>query len=200
MHAAESQEATTHHLASSLLIDVLRLLHARLPTLRELIFVPRAENPLYGRDCCLVAPVIVQSRLARQVREALGVVFGPGADTCPWAWNVMMLGTDTVSPVYRLGDLGTDKEDAKGFLQSLRTGKMAGESIEHRTGEYGVVDNAAGTGCNRYEYRQRGAISREGQESVLTREWAAERDVTNLSAMQESVGRQFMHMGMGVCG
>ncbi|PSS03858.1 hypothetical protein BD289DRAFT_449290 [Coniella lustricola] len=64
-------------LANSLLVDVLYLLRARLPGLKELVFVPRDENPLYSGDCCLVEPAIIQSLLARQVREAMRVVFEP---------------------------------------------------------------------------------------------------------------------------
>lgn len=63
-------------IATSLLADTLQLLRTRLPGLQELIFVPRDENPLYSGDCCLVEPAMVQSRMARQVREAMAVVFG----------------------------------------------------------------------------------------------------------------------------
>lgn len=103
-------------LASSLLVDVLYLIRARLPGLKELVFVPRDENPLYSGDCCLVEPAIIQSLLARQVREAMRVVFeqtspqptilsttttsfstpssatgGSQGSSCPWHWRVMTL-------------------------------------------------------------------------------------------------------------
>lgn len=63
-------------IATSLLADTLQLLRTRLPGLRELVFVPRDENPLYSEDCCLVEPAMMQSRMARQVRDAMAVVFG----------------------------------------------------------------------------------------------------------------------------
>lgn len=63
-------------IATSLLADTLQLLRTRLPGLQELIFVPRDENPLYSGDCCLVEPAMVQGRMIRQIREAMGVVFG----------------------------------------------------------------------------------------------------------------------------
>ncbi|KAH8757645.1 hypothetical protein F5883DRAFT_370009, partial [Diaporthe sp. PMI_573] len=56
---------------SSLLVDILRLVRARLPGLRELVLVPRDENPLYSSDCYLTEPAMAQNRLRRQVSEAM---------------------------------------------------------------------------------------------------------------------------------
>lgn len=67
-------------IATSLLAGTLQLLRMYLPGLRELVFVPRDENPLYSRECCLAEPTMVQSRLARQVREAMAIAFANGSD------------------------------------------------------------------------------------------------------------------------
>ncbi|ROV94702.1 hypothetical protein VSDG_06140 [Cytospora chrysosperma] len=98
--------AMTHTaIAASLLIDVLRLIHSRLPGLQELIFIPRDENPLYSGDSCLVEPSIVQGRMARQIREAMRAVFG-GPDDGPWSWRIMTLSADPNPPVYQKQVLG----------------------------------------------------------------------------------------------
>lgn len=62
-------------IATSLLADTLQLLRTRLPGLQELIFVPRDQNPLYSRDCCLVEPATVQSGMAQQIRQAMAIAF-----------------------------------------------------------------------------------------------------------------------------
>lgn len=96
--------------AGSLLADVLRLLRARMPGIRELVFVPRDDNPLYSGDACLVEPSMAQSRLARVVREAMAAVFGeqrrPGER--PWNWRIMTLSADPAVPVYSRQVLGWD--------------------------------------------------------------------------------------------
>lgn len=98
--------AMTHTaIAASLLMDVLRLIHSRLPGLQELIFIPRDENPLYSGDSCLVEPSIVQGRMARQIREAMRVVFG-APDGGPWTWRIMTLSADPNPPVYEKQVLG----------------------------------------------------------------------------------------------
>lgn len=103
--------ATRTTVASSLLVDVLQLARARLTGLRELVFVPRDENPVYSADCCLVEPAIIQNRLARQVREAMGAVFDGGP--APWAWRVMTLSADPSPPVYGRAVLGWDEEPGR---------------------------------------------------------------------------------------
>lgn len=97
--------AGTTKVAISLLVDVLRLLRARMPGLRELVFVPREENPSYSRDVCLVEPVMVQCRLARIVKEAMVVAFGKPQ---PWNWSIMTLSASADVPVYNRQVLGWD--------------------------------------------------------------------------------------------
>lgn len=63
-------------IATSLLADTLQLIRTRLPGLQELIFVPRDQNPLYSRDCCLVEPATMQSGMAQQIRQAMAIVSG----------------------------------------------------------------------------------------------------------------------------
>lgn len=172
-------------IACSLLIDVLQLLRARLPGLRELIFVPRDENPLYSGTCCLVEPAIVQSRLARQVREAMRVVFGlssghvgggasEGGGGVPWSWRIMTLSADPDPPVYNRSVLGWEEEEA---------------SADANARPNGLVDGRNG----------RGLVDEAGQVRMLTKHWQG-REFTRLSALQESVKRQFMQMEMDVCG
>lgn len=125
-------------IAMSLLVDTLQLLHTRLSGLRELVFVPRDENPLYSGDCCLVEPAMVQSRMVRQVREAMAIVFGDGPGSSsfssskqqqeevslhtqgndeeneavfPWTWRVMTLSAVPDPPIYGRRVLGWEEEE-----------------------------------------------------------------------------------------
>lgn len=111
-----SAAATTTHtsIAASLLADILRLVRARLPGLRELVLVPRDENPLYSSDCYLTEPAMGQNRLRRQVSEALAAAFGgsdvgglaersvaaAAAATSPWEWKIRTLSADPEPPSY----------------------------------------------------------------------------------------------------
>lgn len=107
--------ATLTHtsIAASLLIDILRLVRARLPGLQELVLVPRDENPLYSTDCYLTEPAMGQNRLRRQVSEALSTAFGDGdgggggnsisdrsAASLPWDWKIRTLSADPDPPSY----------------------------------------------------------------------------------------------------
>lgn len=178
--AGAAMAMTTHTtIASSLLVEVLQLVRARLPGLAELVFVPRDENPLYSGASCLVEPAIVQSRLARQVRDAVGVVFGGpssgGVDSGgvpPWSWRVMTLSADPDRPVYGRGVLGWDEEEV-----------IAG----HGSNNYSLDGGGNVRGC-------------VGKEDVRTTKYWAGREATPLGALQQSLRRQFMQMEMGVCG
>lgn len=100
--------ATMTHtsIAASLLIDILRLVRARLPGLRELVLVPRDENPLYSSDSYLTEPAMGQNRLRRQVSEALTAAFegeGAAADSSglpSWEWKIRTLSADPDPPSY----------------------------------------------------------------------------------------------------
>ncbi|KAJ4424299.1 hypothetical protein N0V82_000999 [Gnomoniopsis sp. IMI 355080] len=85
----------TAKMGVSLLVDVLLLLRARMTGLRELVFVPRDENPLYSRYVCLVQPAMLQSPLVGIVKEAMAVVFvNQRPSERPWDWRIMMLVAD----------------------------------------------------------------------------------------------------------
>lgn len=114
--ATPSRAATITHtsIAASLLVDILRLVRARLPGLRELVLVPRDENPLYSSDCYLTEPAMGQNRLRRQVSEALAAAFGgdggsgshgtlreaAAAASSPWEWKIRTLSADPEPPSY----------------------------------------------------------------------------------------------------
>lgn len=193
-----------HHatIASSLLVDVLRLVRARLPGLRELVVVPRDENPLYSGACCLVEPAMAQSRLVRQVREAMGIVFdddaplpggsGGGGDVVvPWAWKVMTLSADPDPPVYGRGVLGwedeedeeDDEEEAAGAHGASGGGVVLVEEEEDGSGHGRGADGGAGM----------------GERQARARKHRMDREATRLGTLQESVRRRFMQMDMGVC-
>lgn len=158
-------------IASSLLIDVLQLVSERLSDLRELVFVPRDDNPVYSVDCCFVEPTIIQNRLARQIREAMGISFN--GIPVPWTWRIMTLSADPSPPIYGRAVLGWDEEPGHVHLDDGRgRGVFAGAG----TGGGGVWEGDA-----------RAKEPRPG------------RDVSRLGALQESVTRQFMQMEMGVC-
>lgn len=185
--------AVTHTtIASSLLVDVLQLARARLPGLRELVFVPRDENPVYSGDCYLVEPAIVQSRLARQVREAMGIAFDGtssspagrrgehgGGGGMPWTWRVMTLSADPHPPVYRRAVLGWEEEPGD-FRIGAGVG-MHGDGHGRRWTGAGAGASVVGDGDTRARKRRAG------------------REATRLGALQESVRRRFMQMEMGVC-
>src|SRR5262249_37217156 len=104
--------ATMTHtsIAASLLVDILRLVRARLPGLREFVLVPRDENPLYSSDCYLTEPAMGQNRLRRQISEALATAFGGEGDgdgdtadwsgLPPWEWKIRTLSADPDPPSY----------------------------------------------------------------------------------------------------
>lgn len=154
-------------IAASLMIDVLRLIHSRLPGLQELIFIPRDENPLYSGDSCLVEPSIVQGRMARQIREAMRAVFG-APDGGPWAWSIMTLSADPNPPVYEKRVLGWHVVDGGGGVGEQQ-GRCGGGGGGGRCFDDGGAAGRKGGGCH-------------GPKA------------TRLSVLQESVRRRFMEM------
>lgn len=107
---AAAATVTQASIAASLLVDILRLVRARLPGLRVLVLVPRDENPLYSSDCYLTEPAMGQNRLRRQVSEALATAFGSEgegdgdsndwSDLPPWEWKIRTLSADPDPPSY----------------------------------------------------------------------------------------------------
>ncbi|KAG6365017.1 hypothetical protein INS49_006623 [Diaporthe citri] len=135
--------ATMTHtsIAASLLIDILRLVRARLPGLMELVLVPRDENPLYSSDCYLTEPAMGQNRLRRQVSEALAAAFGGAVDgdgegtpngsdaLPPWEWKIRTLSADPDPPSYDrlvLGWCVAGADTAGGGAKDGRGGGMVG--------------------------------------------------------------------------
>lgn len=102
----------------SLLVDVLLLLRARMPGLREMVFVPRDEDPSYSGDVCVGEPAMVHSRLAGIVREAMALVFvDQRPSERPWSWRIMTLGADADVRVHNWQvlclDAAKEQEDVK---------------------------------------------------------------------------------------
>lgn len=135
-------------IVASLLVDILRLVRARLPGLRELVLVPRDENPLYSSDCYLTEPAMGQNRLRRQVSEALAVAFGgdlagidsgedgvldrssaAAAPAAPsWEWKIRTLSADPNPPSYDrlvLGWCEADVDSLGGRGKANRGGGVA---------------------------------------------------------------------------
>ncbi|KAI3401224.1 hypothetical protein diail_11930 [Diaporthe ilicicola] len=117
-------------IAASLLVDILRLIRARLPGLRELVFVPRDENPLYSSDCYLTEPAMGQNRLKRQVREAITAAFGGDSDPDraypPWEWKIRTLSADPDPPSYDRHVLGWGEADADHPAHGGKEGRRGG--------------------------------------------------------------------------
>ncbi|KAK7736210.1 hypothetical protein SLS53_007045 [Cytospora paraplurivora] len=175
--------AMTHAaIAASLLADVLRLVGSRLPGLRELIFVPRDENPVYSGDSCLVEPSIVQGRMARQIREAMTAVFGT-PDDGPWAWRIMTLSADPHPPVYEKQVLGWHVVDGGGGGGGGGRGRggqgMTAGRWDAGFGLGGGGGGGGGVGC---DGMAKGGCCRGA--------------TTRLGVLQESVRRRFMEMEM----
>jgi hypothetical protein len=144
--AAASMTHTS--VATSLLVDILRLVSARLLGLQELVLVPRDENPLYSSDCYLTEPAMGQNRLRRQVSEAIAVTFAGGGggtdngggDTLdrsshpsaltsmpPWEWKIRTLSADPDPPSYDklvLGWCGASADSAGVEGKDSRGGGM----------------------------------------------------------------------------
>ncbi|ROW14414.1 hypothetical protein VPNG_03937 [Cytospora leucostoma] len=174
--------AMTHAaIAASLLMDVLRLVGSRLPGLRELIFIPRDENPVYSGDSCLVEPSMVQGRMARQIREAMTAVFGT-PDDGPWAWRIMTLSADPHPPVYEKQVLGWHVVDGEGGGGGGGGGCGGGSRGRRGQGTAaGRWDAELGLGRGRCD-----GMARGGCRGATTR----------LGVLQESVRRRFMEMEM----
>lgn len=180
-------------IASSLLVDVLQLLRARLPGLRELVFVPRDENPLYSGDACLVEPTMAQSRLARVVREAMGVVFSSCsadiAERRPWDWKILALSADADVPVYGRHVLGWETTSAS-YEDVVEFRNAHGPGYTGRGSSFFAGGGGGGGGRS----------LRGGGDK---REWAGlgervkGREFVRMNMLQESVRRQFMQMEMG---
>ncbi|KAK2604972.1 hypothetical protein N8I77_007859 [Diaporthe amygdali] len=137
-------------IAASLLVDILRLIHARLPGLRELVFVPRDENPLYSSDCYLTRPAMAQNRLARQVREAMRAAFESdgAAETAapPWDWKIMTLSADPDPPSYDkqvLGWCGTGTDPADRGKDGRTAGVLGTKGTLSVTTRLGAVQESA---------------------------------------------------------
>jgi 2EXR family len=69
-------------------IDQLRM---RMPALRELIFVPREQNPIYSNETVFVEPAIEQMRMQRQIQAAMEAVKEEHPEWSPPTWRIMTL-------------------------------------------------------------------------------------------------------------
>ncbi len=114
-----------HHLSSrvppvaaSLTVEVLGLLRARLPGLRELIFVPRDENPAYSPSAVLVESAVMQKRLARQIDAAMRAVCTdapPG--WLPPEWSIMTVASTSELLMYGREVVGFEGRTGLSMLQ-----------------------------------------------------------------------------------
>ena len=134
----------TSNVAASLTIEVLKLVRERLPGLRELIFVPRDENPVYSDTARFVEPPVLQTQLSRQIATAMYVVCDRFPDWNPPRWTIMTLSAVPDPPVYERGVLGY------GDGQSRRMAIM--ETVMQRSRdmeEDGDGDDGVGSGGER---------------------------------------------------
>lgn len=159
--------------AVSLLVDVLRLLRARMPELRELMIVPRNYHLLHSGEACLLEPAMASSPspspspLARIVHEAMSVVFADQRSS-QRRWDWMIMNSNAVSHVP-----GYDRQ-VLGWEAAKREGSV----------EYG---NLHGPGYVEPDWK------------VKERRAGQDRDLARLSPLQESMRREFMHMNVSSC-
>ena len=77
--------------AANLTVEVIMQIRNRIPNLRELIFVPRDENPVYSDDAIFLAPAMGQTRMSRQIQAAMKTVQATHPDWTPLSWRIMAL-------------------------------------------------------------------------------------------------------------
>lgn len=165
--------AASAKVAVSLLVDVLRLLRARMSGLRELMIVPRSDHLVHSSEVRLLEPAMAlslspsPSTLARIVHEAMSVVFADQRSSQrPWNWMIMDLNA--------VSDVSVHDRQVLGREAAKREGNV----------EYG---NLHGPG-----YVENGWKVEE--------HWAGrDRELARLSLLHESMRRDFMHMNVGSC-
>lgn len=121
------------------------------------------------------------------------MVFGGAEeeDACPWAWSVMTLAAaDSAPPPGEGWDWVAD--DTRALPQALAAQAKENDGW---TGEYGVIDHEYGYGLPQGE-----TLRGQGWQLQSLGDWTIGRDGADLGTLQENVRRQFMYMGMGVCG
>lgn len=155
--------------ATSLLVDVLRLLRTRMPGLCDLMIVPRSNQLVHSGEACLLEPAMAPSPspLARIVREAMSVVFADQQSSQrPWNWAIMNLNAVSGIPVHDRQVLGWEAAKREGNV------------------EYGNPH------CSGYV---------EPGWKVEEHWAGQDRELARLSLLQESMRRDFMHMNVGSC-
>lgn len=160
-------------LAVSLLVDVLRLLRARMPGLCNLMVVPRSDCVLHSGDACPLQSELATAQspgpgpLARIVQEAMEVVFADQRSSQrPWNWTVMNL--DAVSDVLVCDRQVLGCEPAETEM-SVEYGNR--HRPPYAESSWKVEEHLAGQG----------------------------RELARLSKLQKSVRRDFMHMNVSSC-
>lgn len=132
----DSSHADYHSgLAASLTFDIVKMVRRRLPGLRDLVFVPRDENPVYSDTARFVEPPIVQTRISRQVATAVRMLCERFPHWCPPRWRIMTLSAVPDPPVYERGVLGY------GDGQSRRSAIM--ETIMQRSRDMEALEDEA---------------------------------------------------------
>jgi len=82
--------------AANLTVEVLKHVRLRMPRLERLVFVPCDENPVYDDQVKLVPAnqnSMLEERMVRQVKAAMGAVCDIFPDWKPPRWCIMALGT-----------------------------------------------------------------------------------------------------------
>lgn len=96
-------QAEYHSLvASRLTVEILELVQSRFPSLQELIFVPRDENPDYSGALVLQHTNTPDFRLLRQIHEGLQVVVQENPQWLVPEWSIQLLTVRPDAPMCEL--------------------------------------------------------------------------------------------------
>jgi hypothetical protein len=105
--------------AASLTAEVVKQVRCRMPHLRDLIFVPRDENPVYSEQAVFLEPAVGQMRMFRQIQTAFKTVCEQYPDWNPPEWRVMVLSAIPEPVVFDRSVMGYDGPRIRGINESL---------------------------------------------------------------------------------
>ena len=77
--------------ASSLTVELLRSIRARMPQVQEIIFVPREDETMDGYGSEYVEPTMVHVRMARQIQTAISTLCEQTPNWTPPQWRILPL-------------------------------------------------------------------------------------------------------------
>ena len=111
-------------IASGLTVELLELILTKLPSLEELIFIPKDENPVYSGETTLVEPAVPDLRLLHQIHEGMQIVIQRHPSWRAPNWSVKVLSALPNDDFYDSASLASGGDEMEGIEMSSPLSNM----------------------------------------------------------------------------